>query len=149
MHNDVFITLLMALLIGCLAAYIAKGKGRSPVLWFFIGAFFGIFGLLALFFFRSQEGKVLDQEKENSSLPEVEKQQQPALLQQPVGIKTLRDQEWFYLDAQHQRFGPVAFEKLESLWKEGKIGPSTYVWSEGMAGWHMIKDLPLLLSFFG
>lgn len=149
MQHDDLIKFLVTVCIGCLTAYLAKGKGRNPILWFFIGTFFGIFGLLALFLFRGRKKEEKEKSsKENISLPDAETKQESVSLEPSIGVKTLKEQEWFYLDAQHQQSGPVAFTVLESMWKEGKITQLTYVWSEGMTDWHVIKDLPLLRSFF-
>ena len=145
MYNYDFLSFFIAVLIGSLTAYLAKGRGRSPALWFCIGVLFGAFGVLALFLFKPQ---VATDEK-SKEITVVGSEAKPINLEpssQPTLEKAVTDLRWFYLDSQHQQYGPVTFAELELLWKEGKIGLSTYVWSEGMAEWNVIKDLPLLLS---
>jgi hypothetical protein len=39
---------IIALILGIICAVIANGKGRSAIGWFFIGFFFGLFGLIVL-----------------------------------------------------------------------------------------------------
>ncbi|MDF1626999.1 MAG: zinc ribbon domain-containing protein [Parvibaculaceae bacterium] len=41
------IFVLIWLACGLLSAFIASGKNRNPIGWFFIGAIFGVFGLIA------------------------------------------------------------------------------------------------------
>ncbi|MEQ9518470.1 MAG: zinc ribbon domain-containing protein [Parvibaculum sp.] len=41
------IFVLVWLACGLLCAFIASGKNRNPIGWFFVGAIFGVFGLIA------------------------------------------------------------------------------------------------------
>lgn len=41
------IYIVTAILCGAVAAWIAKGKGRSPILWFFIGAVLNVVAISA------------------------------------------------------------------------------------------------------
>jgi Na+/melibiose symporter-like transporter len=43
------IYLVTCILVGCVAAWVAKSKGRDPVGWFFIGVVLNIFALVAVF----------------------------------------------------------------------------------------------------
>lgn len=134
------LSLVIACLMGSLTAYIAKGRGRSPGIWFFIGMFFGIFGLIALFLFPAAKT-----EKETANAipkPVLE------ILSPPVvePVDPLMTRRWYYLDKTHKQFGPVSVDALQTLWKEAAIGQATYVWCEGMESWKKIQEVPLLLT---
>lgn len=123
---QIVVNFFIALLVGSLTAYMSKGRGRNPVPWFFIGMFFGILGFLALFLF-------------------------PIVKDEPARsiARTLEPQlpeKWFYLDEKHVQFGPVGLSELALLYKETKIEPSTYVWSEGMEEWKKLGELSQLLT---
>lgn len=51
---------------------------------------------------------------------------------------------WFYIDESIQkgdrRTGPLDFEDLQALKRDGKIGDSTLVWHKGLAGWISYKE---------
>jgi uncharacterized membrane protein YhaH (DUF805 family) len=40
------IWIITSILVGFVAAFVAKSKGKDPVLWFFLGALFNLFVLL-------------------------------------------------------------------------------------------------------
>jgi hypothetical protein len=135
-----FLSLVIAILLGSLTAYIAKGRGRSPGIWFFIGMFFGIFGLIALFFF-----PII---KLEGDLPSRRQMPPPAITPPPL-VETacpLTSRDWFFLDREHKQLGPEPLAKLQELWRAGTIAGSTYVWCEGMENWKKIDDISLLLS---
>lgn len=114
-------------LIGCFCGYIAQKRGRDYVIWFFIGMLLGIIGLIVLL--------VLPPVKP-TEVEEVTKELPPS---------PLRQVDWFYLDLDHNQIGPLSFEQLAKAWRDGKIGESRYVWSEGMENWMTIKDQPDLM----
>lgn len=110
---------------GSIAAYYAKRKGRNPYLWFAIGCFFGIFGILAVFFLKNPK-----------------KAGAPAkTVPEPAVRKTLPHRIWYYLDQNTQQIGPVSTSALEAAWEEGKISLITYVWHEGMENWKSWQDV--------
>lgn len=133
---DLLQLLLTAAIIGALTAYLAKGRGRDPTKWFFIGFLCGVFGLIALFFF-PVIGAEDEKQKDAGLLPPVAPQVDDA----PVVAK-----RWFYLDAKHATLGPVAEDALQGLFQAKTITPRTYMWSEGMEGWKRLEDLPELLG---
>ncbi len=49
--------------------------------------------------------------------------------------------EWYYLDANQQRWGPVSWEQLEYLGREGKINDATQVSRPGMSEWVSLSSL--------
>lgn len=49
--------------------------------------------------------------------------------------------QWYCMVGQ-ERFGPVDDETLRQWAREGRIGPTSYVWTEGMPNWLPLKDIP-------
>lgn len=47
---------------------------------------------------------------------------------------------WYYVDGT-ERMGPVGVDVLETLYKDQKIGPETYVWKKGFANWERMKNV--------
>ncbi len=120
-----------ALFIGALTAYFAHKRQKNPYKWFFIGFFFGVLGLFAVFFSPSK--------KKKRRAPVHSEMQKIAplvpLIRGPV------DKFWYYLDPSHEQHGPISHTALTSAFKEGKISLSTYVWNEEMAEWKVLQDL--------
>ncbi len=134
MQQDVFLAFVLALLIGSLNAYLAKNRGRSPVIWFFIGAFFGLLGLIALFLLPSFQQDASAQEKEIST---------PELIIKPLPPLA---NSWYYLDAQHTQVGPISLLDLERFYKERAIKASTYLWCAEMPEWKKLQSIATLES---
>jgi hypothetical protein len=57
--------LVTAVICGGVCAWIAKARGRSPVLWFFVGAVLNVFVLLAVLWKLSRNGALSAQSKGN------------------------------------------------------------------------------------
>jgi hypothetical protein len=55
----------------------------------------------------------------------------------------LRESSWYWAHG-GDRQGPVAFDAMKSLWREGRVRPDTLVWRKGMAAWSAVSDVPLL-----
>lgn len=49
--------------------------------------------------------------------------------------------KWYYVDAMHERRGPITDSLLNSLIEEGIIHEKTYIWTPGMAAWSFLKDV--------
>jgi len=130
MNSVDLLTLVIAVLLASLTAYLAKGRGRSPALWFLIGMLFGIFALIALFLIPMVK-------------PEGEKRGPVTIVAKPEAVDDAFSlKSWFYLDAQRAQVGPIQLHALQELWKNQAIMASTYVWCEGMENWKKIADLP-------
>jgi hypothetical protein len=130
------------ILIGIACAYFAYQKGRDPYIWFAIGIFLGIFGLLLLIILpaKSEEQDSASKAHATSSiiidaLPEAGRPHHDFLVK-----------DWFYIDQTRQQTGPISFDQLKALWISRKITPSTFAWSEGMPEWKKIQELPELLK---
>ncbi len=108
---------------GSLAAYVAIKKKYNPYLWFFIGFFFGIWGIFPIFFLNfKRKAKPISR---------------PPLLFPRGPI----DKFWYYLDASHNQVGPLSHQAISKALGEGIISDNTYVWNEEMTDWKLLKDL--------
>lgn len=64
-------------------------------------------------------------------------------------MQDAQSENWFY-GAGKERKGPFTAEQMQGLFRAGTVGPSTLVWSEGMATWATVgqsalaRQLPLL-----
>lgn len=144
MKLPLFVEIVIPLLMGGIAAYIAKNRGRNPVVWFFVGVIFGLLGIIVLFllpkvepipsnFFGVRHGK--DPHTIEVAVTEV-----------PNPIFELRQKEWYWLDADHKQLGPISFVELQDLWKKGTVTAKSYVWSAGMEQWRQIEEIEEMLK---
>jgi len=126
--------LFIQIVFGCITAYLAKERGRSPPIWFLVGFFTGIIGLVVLLLFPSM---VVSSKKITEPTPEI-----------PV-LPPLSEPEvsgWFYLDAQYQPSGPHPFSMISTRWQEHELDRSSYLWREGMPDWKKIEALPEVIA---
>lgn len=49
-------------------------------------------------------------------------------------------EQWYYVQ-DGKRVGPVPFEDVNSLYREGGLGPNDYVWRKGFQNWAKIQDV--------
>lgn len=115
---------------GALSAYFAKKRGKDPFLWFFLGALFGIFGLLFLIF----DPKAKRQKKGPGA------QEANTIDITPSFDPRHNEKFWYYLDAQNKRFGPMSFDAIHRLYKEATLSPQSFVWNESLESWKPLKD---------
>ena len=138
---DILINLSIAALMGCLAAYFASKRKRSPVRWFFIGLLLGLIGIIILFLmpYGTVEGSEAaacgPEARTIAYTPPVFAQEEPKVVE-----------KWFYLDKQHGQHGPVAVPELKKMYQESQVVQESYVWKEGMGDWKKLSDLPILLD---
>lgn len=111
--------------IGSISAYLAARQGRNPYLWFFIGFFFGLVGLVTIFFVP----KIQKEKKGEARTPVTE-----SFIVGPT------DKFWYYLDPAHKQMGPLSFTALNRAWKEGKVKSTTFVWNEEFSEWKPLQD---------
>lgn len=105
---------------GAISARLARRKGRNPYLWFTLGCFFGLLGILAIVFMKPVS-------RMRMLMP-----QAPITPRLPHFI-------WYYLDEASKQQGPLSSSALESAFREGKIQSTTYVWREEMPEWERFE----------
>ena len=116
-----------------IGSHLSQKRGRNIRTGFWIGFFFGLIGLLILFLLPVKE----KQEKNILLTNTSKKENTNHFFSNPLYL----DKLWYYLDNQKQKEGPMSLNKLKKEWEEGKIFPSTYLWSEGMEKWEKLKNL--------
>lgn len=130
---QLIVSFVLGLLIGAITAYFAERRGRSPMVWFFVGALLGIFGLILVFILPSYAAKEVD-EKKGEPVVFVAA---PPIAPPPV----IEEKLWYYLDQNHQQYGPVPYAQIKDLLDRQELTTDTYVWSEGMEDWKRISEL--------
>ena len=100
------VLMLIASLFGCMCAYVAKKTDKNPIIWFAIGAFFGVFGLLAILYLTN---KTIRSRQLATASVEIKKE-----------IK-LPHKMWYYLDADQKQYGPVSSFSVHQELKDKKI----------------------------
>jgi hypothetical protein len=114
--------------IGAITAHHAKKRGRSPIAWFFIALFFGVFGLLFLFLLPVKEKEEMVTQQAPISPPLAPTTPEPVLF-------------WYYLDEARQQHGPLSKQAFESACKEGKLKTNNYVWNTEMDQWKRLDEI--------
>jgi len=56
-------------------------------------------------------------------------------------------QDWYYV-GHYGQLGPLTFEQLQELIRDGVVERDTYVWAGGMPSWVHAQALPILAPFF-
>jgi hypothetical protein len=136
-----WLSIVIWVVLGCLAAVSAKARGRSPAAWFFIGTLLGWYGLLLLF--------ILPPIPTEDSLPSESPEKNPSpsepLVEKPK--ETIPAGEWFFLDRAKTICGPISLQMLKDKWKEGLLVPGSWVWSDTMVDWKKIDQIQPLLDW--
>ncbi|MBI3508772.1 MAG: DUF4339 domain-containing protein [Chlamydiia bacterium] len=114
----------VACLAGLLTGYLARQSGKNGMKWFFIGALFGYL-LLPIFFFPFGQ----------------KKQRRKRAPKKVYSIEGPAHKFWYYIDPSQNQLGPMSYSALVNAWKEGKIGPATYVWHEELPEWKPLQEL--------
>jgi hypothetical protein len=143
--------MLLWILIGAAASYLAYQRGRDPYIWFALGIFLGILAVLALVLLppiQSQEEIEADQKnQEIIKLREKQVQEQEKIENSPdLQPQSIQTKEWFYLDKSRQQQGPYSFYIISELWENGDITAHSYMWSNGMPDWRRVHDIPELFN---
>lgn len=139
-----FLHVLLALLFGTLCADQAKKRGRHPIVWFCLGAFFNLFALIALFILPSSTDGFMSREGESKKTP-ASLPDQTAAAQIPY-LGDPRCRQWFFLDSAKAPQGPVAYRNLHSAWDKKQLSAESFVWTEGMIEWKPIHAIPALFE---
>ncbi|MBM3208375.1 MAG: DUF4339 domain-containing protein [Chlamydiae bacterium] len=138
------LTVAMWLAFGTASAYYAKKQRRNPYVWFFIGLFLGIFGLLLLLMLpllqRFKNSLHGNQHKTQST--------QNTTVTVDLGSSLMRaaSQEqknlmWYYLDRANEQKGPMSFNAFDKQWQEGSLTGATLIWNEHLTEWKVLEEL--------
>ena len=116
--NEILKSIPYLIIIGITTGLIAyKRKGKNPYLWFMIGFFFGIFGLVGVFFAKKNE---------------------PTALKEPT--ISLPDGMW-YVGFNGKTEGPFSSKRVEELYLKKELSDEHALWSENIENWVKIKEL--------
>lgn len=140
---QMLIVLIFWLIFGSIASYLAKGRGRDPVAWFFLGVGLQLIALIILYMLPP-----LNKSDHDASL-ELNEDQQMAEFEFPDPAKDLYVKEWFFVNSDRLAQGPFSFDEMQQKWADGFMGRQTYVWSEGMVDWRRIDNFPVFESSVG
>lgn len=130
------LSLCCSIVLGMMCSRYAEQRGRRPQVWFYIGLFFGITGLITLFLLPRVGSTEPDRSGTKECTPAEPKEQEP----------DPRFQHWFFVDQSRTRQGPVPFRRLFTAWRDQLISQESLVWTEGMPQWEPISKLPTLLD---
>lgn len=131
------LSIVLGIFIGWGCSYLAQQRGRDPWIWFIIGFFLGLLGLVLLM--------ILPNVKVNEEKMTVSDQGQCADMKKLNGIEPEKE-EWYFLDDEGVQSGPVTLSSLRQLFEDKKISSISYVWSEGMEEWKTIEECNLFTS---
>jgi len=124
---DLSTTLLVSSAAGLISSYLAYRRGKNPLLWFLVGALFGLFGVFALFF----SGYI----KKKPPTPVAKVIEPKPYLFGPA------NKFWYYLDASGTQVGPVSYNGMTTAWKDGTVPVTAFVWHEDLTDWKTLQDL--------
>jgi len=128
MDKQTLLTIAMSLLLAWGCSYVARRRGRNPMIWLAAGALFGILALIALFI-----------------LPVVKSAAARAAAPSPPRLALISplhaEKFWYFLDEQKQQFGPMSFDALSRARLAGTVKEQTFVWNEAMENWQHFKDV--------
>ncbi len=134
--NTIYLLLLYAA-IGVFCYQQAKKRGRNPNIWLAIGLLFGILGMIALYVLPPLN-------KSQNAQGKTVQSNQPVPTPPKTNLETLDSSHlnklWYYLDHDHQQFGPMSIDALSHAWREGKIHKATFVWNEMMENWKSLEE---------
>lgn len=54
----------------------------------------------------------------------------------------LQGAQWYYLDADRERQGPVPLDGLRLLWRQAVVGAHTLVWTRAFEDWIALGEVP-------
>ena len=121
--------------VGWLASFLAERRGRNPMLWAFLGIFFGLLAVALLL--------LLPKVNESNS-----KQSRASAPAEPkVAIEKPSDSLWYYLDRNRNQQGPMSLYALQTAWHAKELSSSSYVWSEEIEAWTALEKVPKLYQW--
>jgi GYF domain 2 len=163
--------LVICVVFGGICAAIASGRGRSPLGWFFVGAFLNCIGIIVILVL--PDLKVEEERRRRHALEtrrlreQLAKERQVAderhhhverrlgVHDQALGVDTARPPELantaappalpnagvWFYARGQERLGPVAAETIRHLLQAQVLSPRSLVWREGMADWQPLDSV--------
>lgn len=142
------IVLLIQVLSGFIGYYIAIKKNKSPVLWFIIGFFFGLIGILILILLPETPNIQNKPPYRNqySSKPN----QQNETFEETIILHEDENQEefdhWFFLNHEKQTLGPFSLKAICKNISKKEQPEKTWLWKKGMKNWQRLEEIPEALE---
>ncbi len=126
---------IISLVMGYITSLAADKKGKNGDFWFWIGFFFGLFGLLSLYVVTKYNKKP---SLKITSKAQTKKQPPPFLLNlQRKNPNVL----WYHATSEEQIEGPMSLEALSKKWKKGIVKKNTLIWNEELKDWQKLEEL--------
>ncbi|MBM3201000.1 MAG: DUF4339 domain-containing protein [Chlamydiae bacterium] len=128
--------------LGCISAYVAHKKKKNPYLWFFIGFFLGLIGLIILFLTPQKKEVSAPSLVMASAYPSPATPEDfPAEIAMPkTRIPTNPKIHWYYIDSHKVSQGPLNLDQIKCAYTKGVINASTLIWNEEIENWILLKD---------
>ncbi len=136
-------------IIGLISAFVAKRKGKNPLLWFAIGTFFSLLGLILLLLLpknkddddKSTLAPVHSMNSEGGAPAEEESYSEPT----PTAkrIKSDPSFQWYYVfesDSSAEVRGPMTIDLLRKAVVSLKLPLATYIWCDDFPDWTQISE---------
>lgn len=138
------IVLLVQVFSGFIGYYIAIKKNRSPVLWFIIGFFFGLLGILILLLLPEMpkiqnKSPYRNQYSSNSN-------QQNEILEKTIILNDEEASCWFFLTDEKQTLGPFSLQTICKNISKKEQPEKTWLWKKGMKNWQRLEEIPEALE---
>lgn len=127
---SVFLYICIVALIGAISYKMAKHKGRDPILWFWLGTLFGVIALIVLYFLKDPRVQKTSPVLEKNPLPQDQGEKKDW-----IGV-------WYILDQARAPIGPFSYDDIRSMFKEGSLTASSYLWNEEWPDWKLASDVP-------
>lgn len=142
---SVYLALVIWMVMGGLAAYLAQKRGRNPIFWFFVGLFLGVVGILVLVFLPEKK-ETPPMKAAHASIqastyhPFSTHEDIPTANGEPkIRLSTSPSIHWYYVNHEKTSSGPLSFDEIKSAYKEGKVVGDTLVWNEEIENWMPLK----------
>lgn len=136
----------IGIICGTICSNLANKYRKNQLLWFQMGFFFGILGILFFYiklFIDKTRGPRLAGEAVLVSGREMTLEPPPQKIEDKTKT-TLESRDWYYLDAENKQMGPISFKELKVKVEEGVLNEKSLLWSEGMESWEPLSKLAYL-----
>jgi hypothetical protein len=139
-----FLVILCWLAIGGITSYFAQKRDRNPFLWFFIGVFLGVLGILILFLLphkknpRVAPAPVMASSAYSS--PAAPEDFPTELSTQKKRLSANPKIHWYFIDKNKMSQGPLKLEEIKAAYNKGLITSDTLLWNEELEYWAQLKD---------